>query len=75
MAHTAIERCRAGNVGLVTRYSVVGPTDSPTTEPEKMLREVLLIDDHEVNMKFACAVLNKLGARVAIADNGKLRSR
>ena len=69
---TAIERCRAGNVDLVTRYSVVGPIDSPTIEPEKMLREVLLVEDHEVNMKLACAVLRKLGARVAIADNGKI---
>ena len=69
---TAIERCRAGNVDLVTRYSVVAPAASLAIAEDIMQLDVLLVEDHEVNMKLACAVLKKLGARVALADNGKV---
>ncbi len=68
---TAIERCRAGNVDLVTRYSLVTSAASSAIEEEKIQLDVLLVEDHEVNMKLACAVLKKLGARVAVADHGK----
>ena len=69
---TAIERCRAGNADLVTRYSVIGSKATPSIEQESMQIDVLLVEDHDVNAKLACVVLKKLGARVAVADNGKV---
>jgi polar amino acid transport system substrate-binding protein len=67
-----VARCRSGRPGLVTRYDVVEGEMSSGRPAATIDADVLLVEDHEVNMKIATVALGKLGARVSIADNGRV---
>ena len=56
-----ITRARAGDPRLVTRYDVgdAAPGSLPASTP--IVADVLLVEDHEVNMKIAIVALTKLG--------------
>ncbi len=69
---TTIARCRAGKPGIVTRYEVGESSSGNKRVIAPIDADVLLVEDHEVNMKIATVALGKLGARVSIADNGRV---
>ncbi|HEX3133767.1 MAG TPA: response regulator, partial [Planctomycetota bacterium] len=67
-----IARCRTGKKGLVTRYDVREGGSGSRRAIAPLDADVLLVEDHEVNLKIATVALGKLGARVSIADNGRV---
>jgi len=69
---TTIARCRAGKPGIVTRYDLEKSSTGNKRAIAPIDAEVLLVEDNEVNVKVAIVALRKLGARVAIADNGRV---
>ena len=69
---TTIARCRADKSGIVTRYDVGEGSSGNKRVIAPIDADVLLVEDHEVNMKIATVALGKLGARVSIADNGRV---
>jgi len=69
---TTIARCRAGKPGIVTRYDLEEGSTGNKCAIVPIDVEVLLVEDNEVNVKVAIVALRKLGARVAIADNGRV---
>jgi len=69
---TTIARCRAGKPGIVTRYDVGAGTSVHKRAIAPIEADVLLVEDHEVNVKIASIALGKLGARVSIAENGRV---
>jgi len=69
---TTIARCRAGKPGIVTRYDLEKSSTGNKRAIAPIDADVLLVEDHEVNVKIATVALRKLGARVAIADNGRV---
>ena len=71
LEHT-IKSCRAGLPGLVTRYSMLNPHPLAKPERSQIDADVLLVEDNEVNRKIAVVALAKLGARVAVAENGRV---
>ena len=48
--------------GIITKYSVA--------ESEQRKPHVLLVEDNIINQKFGLKVLEKMGYRVDVADNG-----
>lgn len=67
-----IESCRAGRPGLVTRYTMLDQRPEAKHKPSAITADVLLVEDHEANRKIAMVALGKLGARVAVAENGRV---
>ena len=67
-----IKSCRAGRPGLVTRYSLLEKDSQSKPKRPEIDADVLLVEDHEVNRKIAVVALGKLGARVAVAENGRV---
>jgi signal transduction histidine kinase/CheY-like chemotaxis protein len=68
---TIITRCRAGDMSLVTRFDVLAVNPTSATNLGTIDAHVLLVEDHEVNLKIATITLGKLGARVSLAEHGQ----
>ncbi|GDY12948.1 hypothetical protein LBMAG53_18260 [Planctomycetota bacterium] len=68
---TTIDRIRDGQRGVVNRHNLLVPKISETMTATKVVADVLLVEDNEVNIKLGTAILNRLGARISIAGNGR----
>lgn len=62
---------RKGHTGLVTRYSILDQKQGDGLAQPRVVADILLVEDHEVNRKVAMLALNKIGVKVSVAENGR----
>jgi hypothetical protein len=65
--------CLAGLYRPKPREALAGPGETPVDReaPKRLQARVLLVEDNEVNQWVAAAMLENLGCKVHLADNGR----